>query len=139
MTDRKLVTLTERWYAKPNDLTGGWSIMTADVTPADAGEDVVEVGSFLDEALARHIVEMHNGAIPPVEATDDQVLEAVVVELKRFGPASAVALYLMADLPAGATIDAIPFVETLNRLVEEGKLRRIKRDRCSVLPCYHLP
>lgn len=55
--------LTCRWYAVPDTLLGGWSVANVDKDTARlalvAGEG--EIACFLSEALARHIVDLHNG------------------------------------------------------------------------------
>jgi hypothetical protein len=54
-----------KWYAKINDLIGGWCVMTMDATPAEAdeitgGTVMCEVGCFMDERIAVHVADMHN-------------------------------------------------------------------------------
>lgn len=48
----------KEWFAKPNDLIGGWCVMAIDETPAKADEP--EVADFIDEETARYIADMHN-------------------------------------------------------------------------------
>lgn len=54
--------LTQRWYAHPNDLIGGWSVSNVDKRASalnpKAGE--YEVADFISEKAARHIVALHN-------------------------------------------------------------------------------
>ena len=50
--------LRHRWYAKPNDLIGGWCVMPVDKTPGEA--NIPEVADFCDEKTARHIAKIHN-------------------------------------------------------------------------------
>ena len=45
------------WYAKPNDVVGGWSIMPVDETPSQGGW---EVGTFLTREVAEHLTFLHN-------------------------------------------------------------------------------
>jgi hypothetical protein len=56
--------LNERWYAHPDDLVGGWCVMNRDFPPSRLNRhtdpDGREVGNFLSEAIARHVVELHN-------------------------------------------------------------------------------
>lgn len=54
------------WYAKPDDLVGGWCIMNVDKTPAfcnffEANE--IQIGCFLSEDIAKRIVRLHNGEL----------------------------------------------------------------------------
>jgi hypothetical protein len=52
---------SERWYAHPNDLIGGWSILTHDGPPSELdGRNGREVATFVSEADARRIVALHN-------------------------------------------------------------------------------
>lgn len=59
--------LTERWYVQPNDLIGGWCVMNRDFPPSqlnrDADPDAREVGDFLGEDVARHVVALHNASL----------------------------------------------------------------------------
>lgn len=50
--------LFSKWYAHPNDLIGGWSIMSVDSPPSQTKYN--EVACFTDELLARHMVRLHN-------------------------------------------------------------------------------
>jgi hypothetical protein len=50
--------LNREWYAKPNDLIGGWCVMPVDATPAEC--NIPEVADFTTEKLARHIAKIHN-------------------------------------------------------------------------------
>lgn len=56
----------ETWYAHPNDLIGGWSVMNRDHPPSGLNRHVDpdgrEVATFMSEADARRIVELHNAA-----------------------------------------------------------------------------
>lgn len=49
------------WYAKPNDLIGGWCIGVDERPPSKEG--VWLLGDFITEDVARHIVALHNQAI----------------------------------------------------------------------------
>jgi hypothetical protein len=52
---------SERWYAHPNDLIGGWSILTHDGPPSELdGSNGREVATFVFEADARRIADLHN-------------------------------------------------------------------------------
>jgi len=56
------MNLNVKWYAHPNDLIGGWSIMNCDkrISQAiiEAGDR--EIASFMGEDEARHMVQLHN-------------------------------------------------------------------------------
>ncbi|MFC7530177.1 hypothetical protein [Actinoplanes sp. GCM10030250] len=49
-----------RWYARPNDVIGGWSVTPADVPPSSGIPTVADVAS---ESIARHIAAQHNAAL----------------------------------------------------------------------------
>lgn len=49
--------LNYRWYARENDLSGGWCVMPADEPPS---QGILEVASFTTRELAEHIAELHN-------------------------------------------------------------------------------
>lgn len=59
--------LSERWYAHPNDLIGGWAVLNRDYPPSQVNHakdpDAREVGDFLSEEVARHIVDLHNATL----------------------------------------------------------------------------
>lgn len=59
--------LAERWYAHPDDLVGGWCVMNRDHPPSqldrDVDPDAREVGDFLGEDVARHVVALHNATL----------------------------------------------------------------------------
>jgi len=73
--------LGEAWYAHPDDLIGGWCVITADMTPGDAqdklgvGPDAGwrEVANFVREADARHIAFLHNLANEMLPITRAQI------------------------------------------------------------------
>jgi hypothetical protein len=52
------VFLHGRWYAQPNDLIGGWSVMPVDQPPSAAR--LPDLASFASEHIARHIATLHN-------------------------------------------------------------------------------
>lgn len=54
LTDALLATA---WYARPDDLIGGWCITAVDQPPS-AGYP--SLGDFLSRELAEHIAAMHN-------------------------------------------------------------------------------
>lgn len=58
MTADEGETLAAPWYAKPNDLIGGWCVMDIDQTPAQAQRP--GVADFTSQALAEHIADLHN-------------------------------------------------------------------------------
>lgn len=45
------------WYAKVEDMVGGWCIGTTDITPANGGDIVCDM---MTEETARHVVKIHN-------------------------------------------------------------------------------
>jgi len=45
------------WYAQPNDLIGGYSVMTVDLPPSSGWP---EVATFMSKRAARHIALIHN-------------------------------------------------------------------------------
>lgn len=54
----------EPWYVHPNDLIGGWSILTHDGPPSELdGSNGREVASCIREADAREIADLHNAAL----------------------------------------------------------------------------
>ena len=62
------VLLGERWYAVPNVLIGGWCIVNRDVEDngalgAGLADGAREIGHFISEAVARHIVDLHNASL----------------------------------------------------------------------------
>lgn len=59
MTDHDLLSI--RWYAQPDDLIGGWCLMSVDKPPSRCSYREWQVSSFLDEVTARHVAELHNG------------------------------------------------------------------------------
>ena len=46
------------WYAQPNDVIGGWCVMTVNKPPGEA--KVQEVADFVTEEAARHVADIHN-------------------------------------------------------------------------------
>jgi len=50
-------SMTSRWYARPDDLIGGWCVMPVDEPPS-AG--MPEVASFIMQEAAEHIAFLHN-------------------------------------------------------------------------------
>lgn len=51
--------LTATWYAKPNDLIGGWCVGTDELPPSKASVAPL-VADFMNEAVARHVAALHN-------------------------------------------------------------------------------
>lgn len=53
------------WFARSNDLIGGWCIMTADKPPSQCNfrEGEIEVGCFMTEQTARRIASAHNAEL----------------------------------------------------------------------------
>lgn len=66
MTAASSVPMRETWYAHPNDLIGGWAVLNRDHPPSGLNRhvdpDAREVATFMSEADARRIVELHNAA-----------------------------------------------------------------------------
>lgn len=48
------------WFARPNDLIGGWCVMPVDEPPSSG---IPEVADFTTRELAEHIVSLHNNAL----------------------------------------------------------------------------
>lgn len=57
----------ETWYAHPNDLIGGWSVLNRNHPPSRLNRatdpDGREVATFMSEADARRIAELHNAEV----------------------------------------------------------------------------
>lgn len=45
------------WFAKPNDLIGGWCVMPVDAPPFSG---VPEVADFASQEIAEHVADLHN-------------------------------------------------------------------------------
>jgi hypothetical protein len=45
------------WYARENDLIGGWCIMPIDLPPSSG---VPDIGDFLTQEVAQHVADLHN-------------------------------------------------------------------------------
>ncbi len=63
--------LTVPWYPVVNDLVGGWAIATADLPLSEIDtrtREVLIVGEFASESLARNVAQLHNAAIAEVTA-----------------------------------------------------------------------
>lgn len=54
--------LSGRWYVHADDLIGGWAVMNVDKPPSqcDARAGEGEIASFVSEAVARHIADLHH-------------------------------------------------------------------------------
>lgn len=52
-----VVDLTRTWYAKPNDVIGGWCVMDVDALPSSGAR---EVACFATLEEAEHIAALHN-------------------------------------------------------------------------------
>lgn len=50
--------LNVKWYPMPDDLIGGWCIMTTPDAPSL--EKGVYVGDFINQEIARHVADVHN-------------------------------------------------------------------------------
>jgi hypothetical protein len=52
----------EKWYARENDLIGGWCVMTADLPPSAGWEEgaIAAANMVADESTAREIALAHN-------------------------------------------------------------------------------
>lgn len=49
--------LSHRWFARENDIIGGWCVTPVDEPPSHG---VTEVASFTSKELADHIAFLHN-------------------------------------------------------------------------------
>jgi hypothetical protein len=49
--------MNSEWFARENDLIGGWCIVPMDMPPSSG---VVTIADFIDERAARHIAWLHN-------------------------------------------------------------------------------
>jgi len=49
--------MNTKWYARENDLIGGWCVVPLDLPPSSG---VFEIANFIDERAARHIAWLHN-------------------------------------------------------------------------------
>lgn len=49
--------INRKWYARENDLIGGWCIVPFDHPPSIG---IITIADFMDERTARHVVEIHN-------------------------------------------------------------------------------
>lgn len=58
--------LAARWYVREDDIIGGWGIMPADLPPSSG---LPEVGTFIAQGIAEHIVKSHNAALDAAERT----------------------------------------------------------------------
>jgi hypothetical protein len=52
--------LNAKWYAKPNDVIGGWCVMDIDDTPSHGR---FEIADFTSQEIAEHIAKLHNESI----------------------------------------------------------------------------
>lgn len=57
-----------KWYAKENDLIGGWCVMDVDQTPGEAQRP--EIADFCSKENAERIAALHNASIE-VSTQDD--------------------------------------------------------------------
>ena len=57
--------LAATWYARPDDLIGGWCVMPSDEPPSSGPP---EVASFASETVAQHIADLHNGWLETLRA-----------------------------------------------------------------------
>lgn len=49
--------MNTKWYARENDLIGGWCVVPLDLPPSSG---IWEIADFIDERAARHIAWLHN-------------------------------------------------------------------------------
>ncbi|WP_280350436.1 hypothetical protein [Nocardia abscessus] len=71
------------WFAKVNDLIGGYCIMTQDVTPADADRPGLEIADFMREEDAQFIAFVH-GALPEIiRRTHDAIDESDRLDVEK--------------------------------------------------------
>jgi hypothetical protein len=59
--------MVSRWYAKPNDLIGGWCVMPLDESPSGG---MPEVADFIMQEAAEHIAFLHNQWLAREQAVD---------------------------------------------------------------------
>lgn len=80
MTDRlqEILTLRAKWYAKPNDLIGGWCVMDTDATPGESNRP--EVADFTSERMANHIAYLHNDWVEKNTARMNEIMEQCLAE-----------------------------------------------------------
>lgn len=54
--------MSQLWYARPDDVVGGWAVMNADVPPSEISraDDIWQVGHWLSEEAAEHVAWLHN-------------------------------------------------------------------------------
>ncbi len=65
--------LEVRWYARENDVIGGWSVMDCDLPPSVAfpqrrGSAFPEIAAFTHEIHARYIADLHNAQLAKIDA-----------------------------------------------------------------------
>jgi hypothetical protein len=70
-----LSVLSSTWYAKPDDLIGGWCVMPVDCTPAEAPKGIAEVASFVYKEVAEHMAAIHNEWLTRVRDSHDILRE----------------------------------------------------------------
>ena len=69
------------WFAKPDDLVGGWCVTTDDRTPAEGARTLA---SFTSEAAARFIAIARNELLPTVDRLrSEPQIAAVAVQRVR--------------------------------------------------------
>jgi hypothetical protein len=59
--ERAYKTITELmqipWYARPDDVIGGWCVMPVDELPS---QGMFQVASFVSQEIAEHVALLHN-------------------------------------------------------------------------------
>lgn len=62
MTGDRWEPTAVRWFAVVNDLIGGWAVSHVDkpLSQQDWEQGEGEIADFCTEAVARHIVDLHN-------------------------------------------------------------------------------
>jgi hypothetical protein len=73
--------MRDKWYAKPDDLIGGWCVMDTDMTPGEANRP--EIACFISEKLARHIAYLHNQWV--YEGCEEDMTPVKMVPGKKYG------------------------------------------------------
>lgn len=73
--------MSSPWYAKPNDLIGGWCVMDVDLTPGQADQMefakgakefiLHEIGDFLTKEMAQHVADLHNAWLKSKEVSSE--------------------------------------------------------------------
>ena len=98
--------LPATWYPHPDDLIGGWCVMTTDAPPSAGG---ISAAEFTTEEVARHIAALHNEwlAGDRVTVSRDWLTDALTrldVRVLTTGPAAGM---INAESMADAIMEAL--------------------------------